>query len=360
MTRQAEGWQGPLSPSEIPNQILEKAKQLQLDRVGWIEIAQADDFQPFNQWLADGMHGEMEYLTRHSKAREHPHSIKEDAMTLLMALVNYRPEESTSTTLFTSGKVARYARGPDYHDFLWGQLGQLGRFISELIPGCSWRAVADSAPLLERGFARRCGLGWIGKNTLLINRKLGSYTVLGALLLSHELPANLPQIEVADSCGSCTRCLEACPTQAIGPARHLDSRLCISYWTIEKRGRLGNQAGANLHGWLFGCDICQEVCPWNRKSPTGSTLGQREDLSTIDCVALLQMSDDEIRSLVRGLALKRAKPAGLRRNSLWILGNTGNATHLAVIRRHTETQDDGVREAALWAEREITKKMENQ
>jgi len=357
MSREAGDWQQSLSPLETSTRILEKTKHLHLDQVGWTQVSPAVDFHHFRQWLDAGMHGEMRYLDKHSEARKHPHSIKEDAKTLLMALVNYRPEDSHSNPPETAGKVARYARGPDYHHFLWEKLGLLGQFLSELIPGCSWRAVADSAPLLERGFANRCGLGWIGKNTLLLNRKHGSYTVLGALLLSHELPANPTQIEVADFCGTCTRCLDACPTQAIGPARHLDARQCISYWTIEKRGPLGPEAGGNLHGWLFGCDICQEVCPWNRKSPPGIELGQRNDLATLDCVALLRMGDEEIRSMIRGMALSRTKPSGLRRNALWILGGTGNPTHLEAIRLHTSAPDEGVREAAQWAEQEICKRM---
>ena len=354
------GERQPVPSRSTTARILEKARQLLLDQVGWIPVGPADDFHHFQNWLEEGMHGEMLYLSKHSEARKTPLSIKQDAKTILMALVNYRPDDSHSNPTETGGKVARYARGPDYHEMLWEKLGSLGKFISELVPGCSWRAVADSAPLLERGFAARCGLGWIGKNTLLVNRKLGSYTVLGALLLSHELPANLGQIEVADSCGTCTRCVEACPTQAIRPGRQLDARQCISYWTIEKRGPIGHQAGSLLHGWLFGCDICQEVCPWNRKAPLGKELGQHEDFATLDCVAILECKDDDIRAMIRHTALTRTKPTGLRRNALWILGTIGNRNHLQVIRLHTDSQDEGVREAAIWAERVISGRFENQ
>jgi epoxyqueuosine reductase len=340
--------------------LLESASLVGLDQIGWTLVGPASDFSHFCDWLGNEMHGEMHYLEKHKEARRHPHSILPTASTLLMGLVNYQPADTPHFPGGPFGKVARYARGPDYHQVLWEKLGKLGEAIAQRVPECSWRAIADSAPLLERGFAQRCGLGWIGKNTLLIHRKLGSFSVLGGLLLSCVLPPMPMALEVPDSCGTCTRCLDACPTQAIGPARVLDARKCISYWTIEKRGALGESAGTNLNDWLFGCDICQEVCPWNRRSTPGRFLGQKNELAQIDCKRLLEMNDAELRSLIQGSALKRAKPSGLRRNALWILGKSGDKNDLILINGYTNSPEEGTREAAQWAEREIRLRMANQ
>lgn len=352
--------QTPGNGTILTEWVLENARLLGLDQIGWTQVGPASDFSHYCKWLENEMHGEMGYLKKHQEARRHPHSILSTASTLLMALVNYQPADNPQTSSGIFGKVARYARGPDYHQVLWEKLGKLGEAIAHRVPECSWRAVADSAPLLERGFAQKCGLGWIGKNTLLIHRKLGSFSVLGGLLLSCELPPMPMALEVPDSCGTCTRCLDACPTQALGPARVLDARKCISYWTIEKRGTLGETAGANLNGWLFGCDICQEVCPWNRRHMPGQILGQESALAQFDCKRLLEMDDLELRSIIEGSALKRAKPSGLRRNALWILGKSGDKSDLQLISKYTNSSEEGIREAALWAEREIRQRQVDQ
>ena len=163
--------------------------------------------------------------------------------------------------------MARYARGADYHRVIWDRLEALLAWLRAECPEIKGRAVADTAPLLERDYARLAGLGWIGKNTMLISRRLGSFTFLGAVLIDAELAYDAPH--ESNHCGSCTRCLDACPTDAFTGPYQLDARRCISYWTIEHRGVLADPEAAELHGWVFGCDICQDVCPWNRKAPPG-------------------------------------------------------------------------------------------
>ena len=352
MTRSPE--MGPSSnPEGIAERILKKASKFGFDSAGWTKASPPLDFVFFSQWLSNGMHGEMNYLDKHRDARSDPNSILPGVKTILMVSMNYKPETNITEINGFSGKIARYARGPDYHEMLWGKLDKFGQELAEMLPELSWRGITDSAPLLERGYAKRCGLGWIGKNTLLINRQIGSFTVLGGLLLNTELPPNPFQNETPDSCGSCTRCLDACPTQALLPERKLDARQCISYWTIEKKGELGKENGSRLNGWLFGCDICQEVCPWNRKSKTGSLLGQKADLATLDCTEVLKMSDDQLRASIRGTALKRTKPNGLRRNALWILGSSGTMETLSLIESFIHSEDRGISQAALWAKEQI-------
>jgi epoxyqueuosine reductase len=213
------------------------------------------------------------------------------------------------------------------------------------------RAVADTAPLLERDFARLGGLGWIGKNTMLINRRLGSFTFLGALLVDAELAYDSPH--QVNHCGTCTRCLDACPTQAFVGPYELDSRRCISYWTIEHRGGLPPEARAGLDGWVFGCDVCQEVCPWNRKAPPGrlSELDPRPEWTNPDLLEWLNRDDAEWRSLLSHTALARAKRAGLVRNAALVLGS--RRAHQAVpaltARLDDAAEDPVVRESAAWA-----------
>ena len=161
--------------------------------------------------------------------------------------------------------MARYARGGDYHEVLWEKLGALLAWLQAERPGLRGRAVADTAPLLERDFARLAGLGWIGKNTMLIDRRIGSFTVLGSLLVDLELEYDAPH--ATHHCGTCTRCLDACPTGAFDGPNRLDAGKCLSYWTIEHRGPIPAEVAADLDGWAFGCDVCQDVCPWNRKAP---------------------------------------------------------------------------------------------
>src|SRR5262249_41711792 len=194
----------------------------------------------------------------------------------LMVAMNYNPgvkgQESgvrgQGSGVSGGGKVARYAQGADYHDVLRARLNELLAWVQREQPGCAGRGVGGTAPLLGRAFARRAGLGWFGKNTMLLNKRLGSYFFLGALLLDLELRPDAPH--EAQHCGTCTACLDACPTAAFVAPGQLDARRCLSYLTIELKGPCPEEHRADLRDWLFGCDICQEVCPWNRKAPAGT------------------------------------------------------------------------------------------
>jgi epoxyqueuosine reductase len=247
------------------------------------------------------------------------------------------------------GRVARYACGLDYHDVLRARLNRLLTWVQEEAPGCRGRGVVDTAPLLERDFARRAGLGWFGKNTMLLNKRLGSYFFLGALLLDLDLAPDAAHD--AAHCGTCTACLDACPTAAFPGPYQLDSRRCISYLTIELRGPIPEELRPGVGDWLFGCDVCQEVCPWNRKAPAGTepAFAPRDGREALELTRLLGLSEAEFREEFRGTALTRSKRRGLLRNAAVVLGNLSDPAALPALRRAAGDADPVVAEAARWA-----------
>ncbi|HZY85586.1 MAG TPA: tRNA epoxyqueuosine(34) reductase QueG, partial [Gemmataceae bacterium] len=316
-------------------------------------------------WLSRGFAGSMDYLPRHAEARRHPSSILPEVRSVVMVGMNYRePEDRGQRTedrapgplssvlcplSSASGRVARYARGADYHDVLRERLKRLLAWLQAERPGCRGRAVVDTAPLLERDYARRAGLGWFGKNTMLLNRRQGSYFFLGALLVDVELAPDAAH--ETSHCGTCTACLDACPTDAFPAPGVLDARRCVSYLTIELRGSVPEELREGLGDWVFGCDVCQEVCPWNRKAPPGAepALAPRPDLEALDPEEVLGLTEDEFRRRFAGTALTRPRRAGLLRNAALVLGNTGGPEALPALRRALADPEPLVREAAAWA-----------
>jgi epoxyqueuosine reductase len=324
-----------------------QAHALGFELAGIAPAAPADGFERLRDWLGRGFAGEMGYMRRHAEARRHPAAVLPEVRSIVMVGMNYAASGGPQTPAV--GKVARYARGADYHDVLRPRLNALLAWVQGEVPGCRGRGVVDTAPLLERDFARRAGLGWFGKNTMLLNRRLGSYVLLGALLLDVALRADAPH--PTNHCGTCTACLDACPTQAFVEPGLLDSRRCLSYLTIELKGPVPDALRPALTEWLFGCDVCQEVCPWNRKAPAGTepALRPRPDLEAIDLVGLMTLTEDEFRRRFRGTALWRAKRRGLLRNAALILGNRGDPVALPALRQALADPESVVREAARWA-----------
>lgn len=331
-------------------QIKEKARALGFELVGIAAAAEADDFAHLQDWLAQGFAGAMDYMTRHAEARRHPASILPAVRSVVMVGLNYHSPLTTHDAPLT-GRISCYAGGRDYHDVLREKLKALLAWIDEQMPGVRGRAIVDTAPLLERDFARRAGLGWIGKNTMLIDKKIGSYFFLGALLLNVDLPADEPFDTF--HCGTCTRCLDACPTEAFAGPFQLDARRCISYLTIELRGPVPDEFKPMMGDWIFGCDVCQEVCPWNRKAPQGREPAFAENGGQFDLIELLEMNEDQFRARFRHTALWRAGRAGLARNAALALGNSGDERALPTLQRALGDADEGVREAAAWAVRKI-------
>jgi epoxyqueuosine reductase len=344
--------------SKIEDRIKDEAKRLGFDLVGIARASESDGFTRLQEWLARGFAGEMAYMHRYGDARRHPQSILENVRSVIMVGMKYRVSAYPTTNPASSGKVARYAQGPDYHDVLRHHLQQLLLWIQQQVPDCHGRGVVDTAPLLERDFARRAGLGWFGKNTMLIDKHQGSFFVLGALLVDIDLKADLPHEK--SHCGTCTRCLDACPTQAFTGCGWLDARKCISYLTIELRTSIPEELRSGMGDWLFGCDVCQEVCPWNRKSISGPTsFPHRSDLESMNLIELLDLNEEEFRQRFQGTPLTRSKRRGLLRNAAIVLGNVGDERALPILRQCLEDPEPLIREAAQWAIPQIEVRMKD-
>ncbi len=338
----------------LEERLKQQARHIGFDLIGIAPATEADGFDRLREWLARGYAGTMDYLLRHAEARRHPSSILPEVHSIIMVAMNYRPEEAPTQSSPSSGsamgRISCYARGRDYHDVLRTRLHTLLDWLRQEHPACKGRAVVDTAPLLERDFARRAGLGWVGKNTMLLNKGLGSYFFIGALLTDLELTCDPPHASA--HCGTCTSCLDACPTQAFVAPGTLDARRCISYLTIEQRGEVSLDLRSGLGDWLFGCDVCQDVCPWNRKAPR-STEPELQGCMQLDASELLSLSEEEFRRRFRGTALMRTKRSGLLRNAALVLGNIGDASALPSLRRALGDPEPSIHEAADWAIRQI-------
>jgi epoxyqueuosine reductase len=250
------------------------------------------------------------------------------------------------------GKVSRYAWGQDYHELIWQLLSELAAWLEDESPGSRVRGVVDTAPLLEREFAQLAGLGWIGKNTLLLNRELGSWFFLAALLTDVELEYDEPY--AADHCGTCTACLDACPTDAFVAPYVLDARKCISYLTIEHRSSIPADLREGIGDWLFGCDVCQDVCPWNTREHNAAhteepTFQPAEGMDPVDLIALFDLDDKAFRARFRHTPLWRAKRGGLLRNAAIVLGNRPTEAAIQALTRGLHDTESLVREACQWA-----------
>ena len=350
-----------ISMSSLEQRIKQQAHALGFELAGIAAATAADSFDRLRTWLDRGFAGHMDYMHRQAEARRHPCAILPEVRSMVMVAMNYKPKdtEQETETDEQSGKVARYARGMDYHLVLRERLHRLLTWLQEEVPGCQGRGVVDTAPLLERDFARRAGLGWIGKNTMLLNKRLGSYLFLGALLLDLELRPD--PVHETSHCGTCTACLDACPTQAFAGPGVLDARRCLSYLTIELKTSVPGEMRDSIQDWLFGCDICQDVCPWNRKSPSANaanSLVAQPDrlcyepspgLEYVDLLQLLVLSEEEFSRRFHGTALMRAGRRGLLRNAALILGNRGDQTALPALHKGLADVDPVVRDAAQWA-----------
>jgi epoxyqueuosine reductase len=285
------------------------------DLAGIATLGAPETAKHFDDWLAAGHHGEMSYLERGAELRRDARRPVAGMVSALVVALNYDGTQPP-------GPVARYARFADYHRVMWDKLDVLLARVRAELGDVNGRSFVDSGPVLERDLAQRAGLGWFGKNTLLINPQLGSFFFLGALFLDVALTPDEPF--ATDHCGTCTRCLDACPTQAFVAPYVLDARQCISYLTIELRGAHTPEQAAMVGDHLFGCDICQEVCPWNHKFALAAAepaFAPRPELMTPDLPAFETMNDVEFKQLFGDTPLARAKRAGLQRNAVTVLHN---------------------------------------
>ena len=341
---------------QYADKIKEYAHSLGFDLCGITTPEPPAHLKEYRKWLSDGLHADMEYMSndRARRSRANPKRIFPECKSILVVAANYyQGEFSGPGSDTTSGKVARYAWGRDYHTVLLQRLQELMSFV-ESVAGrpVRYRLYVDTGPLLERELAQRAGLGWIGKNTMLINHEIGSWTLLAEAMLDLWLPPDEPY--VADRCGSCTLCIDACPTDAImSEPRRIDSNRCISYLTIEHRGAIASDKRASLEDWVFGCDICQDVCPWNNRFSTPKhdrDFAPFSPLPHLNPHSLLSMNQLEFSNVFSGSPVKRSKRSGLLRNASVILGNCGDRNSIHVLATSiTEDPDPIVRAHSAWA-----------
>jgi epoxyqueuosine reductase len=337
-----------MTPNDLTARLKAEARRLGFDLAGATAAVAPPRIEAFEQWLADGFAGEMEYIPRRASAYQNPKHVLDGARSLLMLATAYRTEEPVEPAT-GRGMIARYAWGSDYHDVIRSRLHALADFHRELTPAAAVRGVVDTAPLLEREFAELAGLGWVGKNTLLLNRQLGSWFVLAALLTSETLVYDEPV--TTGHCGTCRACIDACPTGAIVEPYRLDARKCISYLTIELRRPIPSEQRAAIGPRILGCDICQDVCPFNRRvPPTAEPAFQpRPDANPIELAELLSLDEAAFRERFRGSPVLRAKRRGLLCQAAYALGNRPDNSALPALVEGLRDEDPAVREACAWA-----------
>ncbi len=338
-----------MDTAALARRVKSKGLEIGLGAVGIASVAPSERAGFLNDWLANGHAGELEWMGRTAGTRSDLRRRFPWARTAVAAAVPYLPyKEDRTAQAGLVAHVARYAVGRDYHDELAGRLRSLAGFIEIEAPGARTRVYTDTGPILERELAARAGLGWFGKNTNLIGPRGNSWLLLGEVLTDLDLPSDDP---VADRCGTCTACLDACPTGAIAEPYLVDSTRCISYLTIEIRGRIPPERRADLGDWVFGCDICQEVCPWNRKSApvedgafqTGRHLEERT------LADLVRLDERSFAAELGPTPLERPRRRGLVRNALIVAANTQDDRALGAAIEKLEDDDPVVRGAAAWA-----------
>ncbi len=305
--------------SKISNSIKEKAISLGLLECVIIPANSLDEeIEPFQNWLDNDMHGEMSYMARNIEKRLDPRLLYENAKTIIIVLQNYFPVNIQQDS--TAPVLSKYAYGTDYHFVMKDKLKELLQFIQQEFPNCNGRPFVDSAPVLERAWAKKAGLGWIGKNSLLISQNYGSFFFIGELILDIELPYDDVKL-VRDHCGNCTKCIDACPTKAIVAERVVDARKCISYQTIELKGDLDESLNEQFEDRVFGCDICQDVCPWNLKSETHNepNFKPHQKLLQLSKEDWYQMEKPLFNELFKNSAVKRTGFKGLKRNLEFVI-----------------------------------------
>jgi epoxyqueuosine reductase len=351
--------------------ISERARTLGFDLCGIVRAESFPELAQFEEWLGRGYAGEMKYLE--DPKRRNPSLVRGDLRSAIVCGLNYntahpysveaaaRPQEGEPR-----GWISRYAWGSDYHEVMWGKLNALTDALRERFPqGFHSRAYADTGPVAERVLAKHAGLGWLGKNTLLLNESMGSWFFLGVILSSLDLepsvaPAEAPPV---DLCGNCRQCLDACPTGALVEPYVMDARRCISYLTIELRGGIPPEHREAIGWQVYGCDICQDVCPFNREAPkTGypefqpRQVNPREALREPNLVWLAGLNEEEFRAIFHGSAVKRTKWRGIVRNACIALGNArlsrrnvAHRTAVAVLERLANSHELMIAESAQWA-----------
>jgi epoxyqueuosine reductase len=347
-----------ISPA-ISQAIKQSARELGFDLTGIAGVGDYQELAKFPDWIDQGRAGEMEYLAARNETGDLKRASLQNAApwakSVIVVAINYNSDQPYSTDIQdpTRGWISRYAWSErDYHDVILPKLRILEARIAGLAKedGQEFRSwcYVDTGPVVERVYAKYAGVGWIGKNTCILNQELGSWLFLGVILTSLPLQPDLP---APDRCGTCTRCLDACPTNAFPAPYELDPTRCIAYLTIEKKGAIPEDLRQEMGRHIFGCDICQDVCPWNSKSPAGTEPGFAPHTEFVNPALdwLASLDADGFREAFRKSPIKRAKLNGVRRNVVTAMGNSGRLEFASTLRKLAEDEDPAVAEHARWA-----------
>ena len=338
---------------DLKEKIRTEALRLGFNHLGITQATPVPHYPTYQDWIAQGHHGEMGYLARPDAVakRGDPALILEGCQTVISLVMPYRPpERQQRPTPVGFGRVSAYARTTDYHLQIWQKLAQLESFIrQEVSEGCALQSYVDTGPVLERSFATAAGIGQAGKNTCLIVQGTGSYFFLAEILTDLPLPTDEPYTR--DLCGSCRRCLDACPTGCILPDRTLDARRCISYLTIEHRGIIPDDQKPLIGDWVFGCDLCQTVCPHNAWTPEQDyPLGENRLPAEMDLIGLFALDEAQFKTQFKDTPIERTKRQGLLRNAALALGNQQATQARPILQKALETETDpGLLDACRWA-----------
>jgi epoxyqueuosine reductase len=337
--------------ASLTNSIKSKALEVGFDLVGISPVGPFPENQFYKEWLARGFAGEMKYMGREPEKRENILNVLPEARSVIACGLNYNTDYpySTEEDDKSGGWISRYAWGDDYHEIVKDKLTVLQDFIRGIVSQeVKSRLYVDTGPVLDRVYGKYSGIGWYGKNTCLINQEIGSWIFIGEIITNLELDYDSP---VPDRCGTCRMCIDACPTGALLEPYVLDSRLCISYLTIEQRGRIPVELREKLGNNIYGCDICQDVCPWNRKAEitNDSSFQPRGGLYNPDLSSFSNLSEEEFRRIFKGSPIKRAKRNGLLRNVMIAMGNSRNKDFIPYLKEYLKDDDPLVRTHAAWA-----------
>lgn len=361
-TRSTSSGQAPAAttPADLKARLVDFARELGFDSCRVAVCSPPAHADAFEHWLAAGAHGEMEYMARGDEKRRDPQKILPGAKSMVVLALNYfqgveagvspADKDAAGTAATTFGRVARYAWGDDYHDVIAAKLDKIDIFLREL--GGRQKCYVDTGPILERDHAAQAGIGWHGKSTMLIDEKLGTWFFLAEILTTLELP---PDELTQDRCGTCERCITACPTGAITAPHKLDARRCISYLTIELKSSIPLELRPLIGDRIFGCDDCLDACPWNRFAQVSheSAFAARRSTTAFSLRDYLALNEAEFRNLFRNSPIKRIKRRGFLRNVCVALGNVGTSEDLPALRRAALDSEPLVAEHAAWAIEQI-------